>query len=1029
MDNFSEESLVEKPALDELENLGWRIKKGSSLIRPDKSQVILFSEFSKAIKKLNPWASTHQIQEAFQELTNYRSSTFLLEENREKYFLIRKGINVTVKDKFERTTTRTLRLIDFNEPDNNEFLAVSQLTIFGRVINYQRTPDVICFVNGIPLIFMEFKHNSKKPREGYEDNYLKCLDEIYHLFFFNAFCVFSNGDESKIGTVGSSWENFHEWKRLSEDEDGDTDITTLIKGVCEKTNFLDLLENFILYSDSDLGFFKILAKNHQFLGVNKAIQSYAQREQNKGKLGTFWHTQGSGKSYSMLFFIEKVLRKFSGNPTFLILTDRKELDEQIHNTFAACGVLTDKNCSVETKEELAEKLKGTPRYLFSLIQKFGKPKEGTTLKPIELKNEVIIVADEAHRSQYGGLFENIQKLLPDAIKIGFTGTPLLVGDVTTIDQFGHYVSRYDFLRAKQDGVTVPLLYENHALPFGELNNPEMDEKIRNLVESNTEDVFEQEEVTRETRTIKQLWMKEDRLRANAKDFVEHYSELIDVGKAMFVCLNKLSCVLMHKYVQEYWQEKVKDLKKELQIAPFLEQDKLQKRIEFMEKTKMYVVISEDVGDETKFKEEGLDIKPHREAMRKEKLDKRFKDKNDNFNVVFVCAMWLTGFDVKCLSFLYLDKPLKAHTLMQAIARPNRISEGKTYGLIVDYNNIIKHLKDALETYTGEDSRRVLPIVDKKEAFQNFLKFLQEIEIFLQSHKISLVEIVYCEDANQKRRLINDAKEKLLEKKKIRREFGRLYRGFLSIGNLIVEKELTDIERRKRSCIINIYQNLRKPRDHNKHADLIREVHKIIDEYVTLGEINESSRIAIDEINLNNLCDVVNKSGRQNHIFYTVSVAIGKEINETLMRNPSWISYQEEYQRIIDDWNNALTKEAKEQAFRELMEMCEKLKSEKGRANREGFENEYELIVWHILCMHKKDHSDEDRLVLKELSKELYRDVQKKIATTHNWKGKPSTKSVVKNTIRRKLFSDGPQSWTEKDIDQLLEKLFEWFLNN
>ena len=420
-----------------------------------------------------------------------------------------------------------------------------------------------------------------------------------------------------------------------------------------------MFENFILFDHSTGHTAKILARNHQYLGVNEAMKAYADRKLNDGKLGVFWHTQGSGKSYSMVFLAQKIRRKFEGSPTFVVLTDREELNSQISNTFENCGLLG-KNIKASqfiasSGDDLVRKLHGNPSFIFTLIQKFNKLNE----EPIYPDHDIIIMSDEAHRSQYGIFADNMVKLLPTAARIGFTGTPLLSSDNITARTFGGYVSVYDFKRAVEDGATVPLYYENRGEKILDLRNPEISDKILDAIENADLDVDQQDKLEAEFAKEIHLLTAEPRLKSIAHDFVQHYSDLWTSGKAMFVCLNKVTCVRMYNYVQEYWKEEIKNLKENIKNATQQEALELERKLKWMEETEMAVVISQEQNEIQTFKKWDLDIKYHRAKVEKRELDKEFKDSGNPLRVVFVCAMWLTGFDVKCLSCLYLDKPLKA----------------------------------------------------------------------------------------------------------------------------------------------------------------------------------------------------------------------------------------------------------------------------------------------------------------------------------------------------------------------------------
>lgn len=556
--DYSENILVQKSAGDLLrDELGWDVQfayntevlgKNGTFGRTSYHEILLTRYFQNALRRLNPWMTDSQLSEAQKTLESRLSTASLLQVNEEKYFLLRDGIPVTVKKPNGQPETKRASVIDFQNPENNEFLAIKELKIQGDL--YRRRTDIVGFVNGIPLLFVELKKNTVDVQNAYEDNYTDYLDTIPQLFYYNAFLMLSNGTEAKIGTLGSKYEFFHEWKRLAESDPGSVALETMLRGICRKENFLDLLENFILYDHSGGRTAKILARNHQYLGVNEAVKAYAGRKLNDGKLGVFWHTQGSGKSYSMVFLAQKIRRKFAGSPTFVILTDRDELNKQISDTFENCGLLGKTKAAqfiAASGDDLVQKLKGNPSFIFTLIQKFNKPDAA----PIYPDHDIIIMSDEAHRSQYGIFADNMMKLLPTAARIGFTGTPLLSSDNITARTFGGYVSIYDFKRAVEDGATVPLYYENRGEKILDLHNPEITNRILDAIENADLDVDQQDKLESEFAKEIHLLTAEPRLRSIAKDFAGHYSDLWTSGKAMFVCLNKVTCVRMYNFVQEY----------------------------------------------------------------------------------------------------------------------------------------------------------------------------------------------------------------------------------------------------------------------------------------------------------------------------------------------------------------------------------------------------------------------------------------------------------------------------------------------
>ena len=484
----------------------------------------------------------------------------LLQVNEEKYYLIRDGIPVTIKKPNGETQIKKAMVIDFLNPENNYFLAIKELKIHGEL--HRRRTDIVGFVNGIPLLFVELKNSSVDVRNAYEDNYTDYQDTVPNLFYYNAFLMLSNGIEAKVGTLGSKFEFFHEWKRLEESDQGSVALETMLLGICKKENFLDLFENFILYDHSNGHTAKILARNHQYLGVNEAMKAYAARKLNDGKLGVFWHTQGSGKSYSMLFFTKKVRRKMPGTPTFVILTDRDELNTQISDTFENCGLLgKDIKASqyiAISGSDLVQKLKGNPSFIFTLIQKFNKSNEA----PIYPDHDIII-SDEAHRSQYGfgesldrhgrlrsGLAKHMRDALPGATYLGFTGTPIESGDKSTRSVFGDYIDVYDLTRAVEDGATVKIFYESRLAKI-DLSDDDL-AALDELADEITETVEEDAATAAKSRwsRLEAIVGADSRLDLIARDIVEHWEKRREAlfGKAMIVTMSRRIAVRLYEKI-------------------------------------------------------------------------------------------------------------------------------------------------------------------------------------------------------------------------------------------------------------------------------------------------------------------------------------------------------------------------------------------------------------------------------------------------------------------------------------------------
>lgn len=1034
--DYSENILVQESAGNLLKNeLGWDVKlaynkevlgKNGTFGRESYNEILLVRYFREALKRLNPWINDNQISEAQKTLESRLSTSSLLQINEEKYFLIRDGIPVTVKKPNGQTEIKKAAVIDFQNPDNNYFLAIKEMKIHGEL--YRRRTDIVGFVNGIPLLFVELKRNDVDVQDAYTDNYTDYLDTIPHLFYYNAFLMLSNGTEAKVGTLGSKYEFFHEWKRLAEEDEGSVALETMLLGICKKENFLDLLENFILFDHSNGHTAKILARNHQYIGVNEAVKAYSDRKLNDGKLGVFWHTQGSGKSYSMVFLAQKIRRKFEGSPTFVVLTDRDELNSQISDTFENCGLLGKTKAAkfiATSGDDLVQKLKGNPSFIFTLIQKFNKP----DAEPIYPDHDIIIMSDEAHRSQYGIFADNMMKLLPTAARIGFTGTPLLSSDNITARTFGGYVSVYDFKRAVEDGATVPLYYENRGEKILDLHNPEITNQILDAIENADLDVDQQDKLEAEFAKEIHLLTAEPRLKSIARDFVNHYSDLWTSGKAMFVCLNKVTCVRMYNYVQEYWNEEIKTLEKQLKTATQQEAQELERKLRWMQETEMAVVISQEQNEIQTFGKWGLDIKYHRAKMEKRELDKEFKDSKNPLRVVFVCAMWLTGFDVKCLSCLYLDKPLKAHTLMQTIARANRVAEGKSNGLIIDYIGIVKALRKALADYTANvcGTGNIDPTVDKQELIARILETIEKTKSFLAENDFDLQILIDSKDFAKLSHLQEAANAVCgtIEDKKTFTTYAS------ELNRLMKYTDRGDIAgeiRKEYDAIAAIYNELQKKHKHIDTTDLMIEINGIISSYVEVEQQpvttgGESRRFDISAIDFDMLRREFAKVKNKNLVMKDLDEAIRQKLANMLFANPDRINYYERYQKIIEEYNSEQDRATIEKTFMELMNLANSLNQEEQRYVREGFSSDEELSVYDMLF--RDDLSKNDIKKLKEVSSTLLQKIKDKISEFDHWTDKQETKAAVDNLIRDTLWTELPECYDEISISTYRQKIYEY----
>ena len=1049
---FTEDNLVQKTTADYLEHqLGWdsvyafnseTFGTNGTLGRANDSEVVLTRYLRQALEEFNPDLPRGAYENAIRELIQVSAAQSTLQTNREKYGLLLNGVRVTYRNLQREVETRTLRIFDFENAENNHFLAVRELWISGSI--YRKRADIVGFVNGIPLLFMELKNVNKSVQSAFEENLADYKDTVPQIFHHNAFAVLGNGIDAVIGSFSAPFKYFRGWKRLDEDEPGVVDMETLLKGVCTKPNFLDLFENFILFDDSGERLVKIVAQNQQYVGVNRAIRSLEARQGSGGKLGVYWHTQGAGKSYSMVFFSRKVHRKVGGNFTFLVMCDRDDLENQIYRTYAGCGVVGENEDARASSGRHLQRLLGEHRaYVFSLIQKFNQ--DVVPDEPYSERDDIIVMVDEAHRTQYGRLASNQRAALPNALYIAFTGTPLMQDDEPTRQVFGDYVSQYAFQRAVEDGATVPLYYDSRGEKLG-IETEELNELIaEKLDELEISDFDVEQRLEQELRRDYHIVTAPERLDAIARDFVRHYTTAWESGKAMFVAIDKITAVKMHSLIEKYWEDRITELEAELPLESEDEERLLlEQQLNWMKETKIAVVVSEEQGEIAKFRKWELNIKPHRKLIRNgfetpdgERIDveSAFKRDGHSFRVAIVCAMWLTGFDVKSLATLYLDKPLKAHTLMQAIARANRVHEGKNNGLVVDYCGILKNLRSALATFaghTGEDESdtAVLPAKAHEELLNELLEAIDIVRSFLAAKDFRLEDIIEKEGF-ARNAAIDSAKEIINENDETRKRFEimarEVFRKFKSCVNV---PGIYD-HRGTYDAINIVYKSLQKDRDQADISQIIKELHEIVGENINVAEVDngEDGRLYdISAIDFEKLRQEFSESRLKNTQVQNLKEAIEKRLSLMLAQNPLRTNFQEHYENLVAEYNREKDRLTIEQTFEALMSLVVALDEEQQRAVREGLD-EPTLALFDLL---KKDSLAPSEIRrLKKVTVDLYARVQTEVTRISDWQWKESTRDGVKLTILDFLYSDEtglPDSYSEDEITEKANLVFGHFLS-
>ncbi|MGE8501428.1 MAG: type I restriction endonuclease subunit R [Pseudomonas sp.] len=1032
--DYSEDTLVEQPAIALFESLGWETGNlyaewtgsSSSEGRQTQQDVVLEGRLRAALSKLNPDLPSDAINLVVEELARDRSKLLPVNANQEVYRLLKDGVPVSVTDENGHNTLKVAKVIDWGNVEENDFFLASQFWVKGDY--HTRRTDLLGFVNGIPLLFVELKATHKTLKAAYDDNLTDYRTVIPQLFTYNGALMLSNGSQTVVGSTFSPWEHLFEWKRINDEgEKGVVSLETAIRGIGEPSRLLDILENFTVFEDVAGGVIKKIAKNHQYLGVNKAIaEVWRTKDRPKdqaGRLGVFWHTQGSGKSLSMVFFAQKILRKIPGNWTFVIVTDRNELDEQIYKTFAATGAVGEVEAHATSGAHLKQLLSEDHRYVFTLIQKFGT-KKGEVYPQLSDRQDIIVITDEAHRSQYDTLAMNMRTALPNAAFLGFTGTPLMAGEEKTKEVFGDYISVYDFGQSIADGATVPLYYENR-IPEMQLINDNLNEDMAALLEEAELDEEQERKVEQVFAREYHLITREDRLEAIAKDLVNHFVGRGYQGKAMLVCIDKATAVRMYNKVQDHWKTYLADLKAQLAKAPKEQQEELQHKIQVMTSTDMAVVVSQGQNEVKELADKGLDIIPHRKRMNEENLGEKFKDSKDPLRLVFVCAMWITGFDVPSCSTIYLDKPMKNHTLMQTIARANRKYPGKEAGLIVDYVGVFRKLQEALAIYGGASSGEGgegEPIKNKAELVEYLKHLLARGISFLSEHGVNAQAIKDAQGFEKVAKL-DDAVEQLIANEETKNSFmsqarivSRVYRAILpdpDANELAPDAVLI-------SVIAQKIKALAPPVD---ISEVMQQVEELLDRSIApvpyiIKEDDDQPLHDLSQIDFEKLKEKFNQ-GRKRTEAEKLRALLSMKLETMLTENPTRKDFMEKFQKLIEAYNSGSLNI--EVFFKELVDLTADLQVEDQRAIRENLSEE-ELALFDILTRPVPELAEKEKAQVKKVCKELL-ETLKAEKLVLDWRKKDRARSDVRRTLEIVFDRGLPESYDEGIYNEKCELAF------
>jgi len=1037
---YSEDGMVEEATKDVLTELGWNVVtawhnetfgKDGLLGRENRSEVVLTRELRHALVTLNPGLPDTAYQQAIDIITQKTADKTLGKINQEKYKLLKDGVPVKFTNSDNELEERDLKIFDYQDYTNNSFLAVSQLEVVGDL--YNRRPDIVGFVNGIPLVFFELKAHHQDLRHAYDDNFTDYKDTIPAIFHCNAFVILSNGTESKVGTVTSPYKYFLDWKRIEEDAEGVVSLDTMIRGTCDPRRLMDIFENFLLFDTSYGEVVKLMAKNHQYIGVNKVIDQVDNIEDLQGKLGVFWHTQGSGKSYSMVFLCEKIHRKMGGSYTFLLVVDRSELESQIYDTFSGVGVVNKKDLIAGKKsgmtgrEHLRELLSENHRYIFTLIHKFSiDPNKESEYPLITDRKNVIVISDEAHRTQGGTYARNMRFYgLPNASYLGFTGTPIIKDEEElTKNIFGDYVSVYDFKRAVEDGATLPLRYLNKGELLN-IDNPKLDEEMAEALEDENLTEEQRQKLIYKFSRNYPILTAQSRLETIAKDLVWHFNERGYQGKAMLVALDKPTAVRMYDLIKRYWGEYLVELKKRIDNAEDVQEaQELGRKYNKVAETEVCVVVSSEQNEVDKFKKLGLDIATHRKKIVERDLEKEFKDPENPFRLAIVCAMWITGFDAQCVSTVYLDKPIKGHTLMQTIARANRVyDDEKENGLIVDYGNVYEQLEKAYSVYGeggtsggGKGTGPEKPIADLSELQGELIFAIEETIKHLGSLGFDLESL---KNASPMLRIskLQEAENCVCLNEKTRATFEVMAQNVFRKYKALFPEPQAKAHTKDHNAIEAIYKQLNKKAKSADVTEVMKKLQSLVSDSISVKQSDNAEGVYIDLSNLDfdKLKSAFAKSDQKNTMTYTLQQVIENKLEQMLKENPLRVEFYERYKEIIDAYNAGKSLENTVKAFDDLNDFVRDLSVEEQRAVRENLGDQEVLAIFDLLTV-GKELSNEDVKKVKKVAKDTLDKLKAEKLSIQRWRESREVIAQIKIVIHDNLLWLPQESYSDEDVD-------------
>ncbi len=1019
---YSESQFSEQSAINQLQNLGYKYFDGnkefnkwiSQLGRKNKSNVILQDRLFQQLKKLNPQIEEIVLQKVVSELDNFTqtalsSGTSLFNLNKSFYNYLKEGFTTIIDKKHKK-----INLIDWQNISNNDFLIVNQFKVLG-IYWLIKIPDLVLFVNGIPLVIFEFKRPENELLEAYEKNLKDYKYTIPQLFVPNAFLVISNWVRARAWSTFATYEFFKLYNKITkEDENLAENLENLINVLFPQSRFLDIVENFILFGND--GKTKILAQNHQFIGVNKAFEKIKTWKQ---KLGVFWHTQWSGKSFSMVFLSQKVMRKLPGNWTFLVVTDRKELDKQIYKTFTEFGINTEPNVRAQTISHLKELLQQNHKFIFTLIHKFQE-----IIEPINKRDDIIVMVDEAHRTQYWELALNMRVALPNAKYIAFTWTPLLKGDKITRNVFGDYISIYNFSAAIKDKATVPIFYENRK-PKLKLDNPDLDEQVQKIFDEYWLEEEEEEKLVKKLGSMYQILTSEERLKKVAHDIVYDYFFRPDDFKAMVVTIDKPTAYRMYFLIKNEIEKLKHELETKLREKTITDKEKI--ALEKIKKFDFAVMVSlgKTQWELEKVQKYWIDPTFLIKRIQTEDLEEKFKNPDSNLKMIIVVWMWITGFDVPNLRVLYLDRPMRDHTLMQTIARTNRRFKGKENGIIVDYIGLYSHLREALKDYAS--SQGELPAKDITQLVEQLKSYIVEFNDILK--EIVGVNLDDIKDISKDIYKFSDLTEKDKQKIKIlANKIISVYKSLLPHSSAV--QFIDDLKKIK---ILLTFISEFKPLDIDS---LKLQLEQLINQ-----SLKSDSFIISDYRVSKDLLEIVNrnfensfekevektktlKQNEKNLQIQSLREYLLSRLKQLSSKTTQAVEFKKRLQQLIDRYNTNGDLE-------ELLEWFKKLHQQITEKEKEFIESNLTPEEFKLFEKLSQDFKISNKKKLQDLAKQLY-DKIKSILDIHaeTWKQQETIRSKLKTEIKKEMIkfcNDINDTRCKSLLRKLVDNVFDYVL--